>query len=266
MKTTTRTVIAAPAIGLAALMFSAAPALAAEGSAQADLQPIVVNGADGSGSAMVSISGTTLTFTLAAEGLLADAPHAAHIHYGEDARNECPAESDNTAEALEGETNPEEHLTVTEGAPAYGAIIVSLTTTGDSSPDSGLAVDRFGVGDDIDYSRGDVQVTEAVAEDILSGESVVVVHGVDHNGNGTYDAGTRGVSDLDPSLPGEATDPALCGVLNASQMSAMPAGGVDTGAGSTSVLQNAGLIGAGSVALIGGAALLARRQFSTDSR
>lgn len=265
MKTTTRAAMTAPVLGLAALLMSAAPASAADGSVQGNLTPIPVNGVDGSGSAMVQISGTTLSFTLAAEGLLAGAPHAAHIHYGEDARNECPTAAANTAAALEGETNPEAHLTTSEGAPSYGGIVVSLTTSGDTSPDSGLAVDRFGTGDDISYSRGDVQVTEELAEDILSGESVVVVHGVDYNDNGEYDLGERGPSDLDPSLPGEATDPALCGVLNASQMSAMPEGGVDTGAGSTSVLQNAGLIGAGSIALIGGAALLARRQFSTDS-
>jgi hypothetical protein len=38
------------------------------------------------------------------------------------------------------------------------------------------------------------------------------VHGVDHDGDGVY--GGSVVSDLDPSLPTEATDPALCGVLS----------------------------------------------------
>ena len=59
------------------------------------------------------------------------------------------------------------------------------------------------------------------------GQSVVVVHGVDHNDNGKYDGDTK--SDLDPSLPTEATDPAICGVL-----AAAPAGGVQTGGGGTS--------------------------------
>lgn len=108
-------------------------------------------------------------------------------------------------------------------------------------------------------------MSQEVADAIVAGEGVVVVHGVDHNDSGAYDAGDRGVSDLDPSLPGEATDPAICGVLNASQMSGMPAGGVDTGAGSTSGIENAGLIGAGSLALLGGAALVARRRLATDS-
>lgn len=263
----TRTAIAAPVLGFAALLAFAGPAAAAEGSVQASLSPVPVNPVDGSGEAMVEISGTTLSFTLAAQGLLAGVPHAAHIHYGETARNECPTAADNNAAALPGETNEQEHFSTTEGAPAYGEIVVSLTKTGDTSPDSGLAVDRFAVGSEFEYSRGDVQVTEELAEDILSGESVVVVHGVDYDGDGAFSAGNRGMSDLDPALPGEATDPALCGVLNASQMGDMPAGGVETGAGSTTGTENLGLIGAGAgaVAAAGGVALYARRRFSTDN-
>lgn len=255
MRTVTRTAVAAPAIGLAALLLAAGPAAAADGSTQGSLTPVPLNGVDGSGSAMVEVSGTTLSFTLAAQGLLADAPHAAHIHYGEDARNICP-----TAEA---DTDGSGTINVTEGAPFYGGIMVSLTTSGDTSPDSGLAVDRFAVGPDFEYMRGDVTVTEDVAQDILSGDAVVVVHGVDHDDSGAYDGDTP--SDLDPALPTEATDPALCGVLQASQMTDMPAGGVDTGAGSTSGVEHAGLVGAAGVAALGGVALLARRRFSTDS-
>jgi hypothetical protein len=268
LNTTTRTVLAAPALGMAALFALAGPAAAAEGSTNADLKSIVVNDVGGTGKAMVEISGTTLSFTLAAQGLLDNAPHAAHIHFGSTARHECPTTSDNNAAALPGETKPEEHLTTTEGAPAYGEIVVSLTKTGDTSPDSGLAVDRFDTGGDFEYSRGDVQVSEDVAKAILAGQSVVVVHGVDHNGNGKYDAEGRGESDLAPgnaAVPGEATDPALCGVLNASQMGSMPQGGVETGAGSTTGTENAGLIGVGALATVGGAALLVRRRFSTDN-
>ena len=260
MRRTTRTAFAATTLGLAAAFATAGPALAADGSVQGELSPVPVNGVDGSGQAMIQIEGTTLSFTLAAQGLLDGAPHAAHIHYGEESRNSCPTEADNTAAALEGETNPADHLTTTETGAAYGPIVVSLTTTGDTSPESGLAVDRFAATADIDYSRGDVQVTEEVAEDILSGEAAVVVHGVDHDGDGTYSPGQRGVSDLDPALPGEATDPAICGVMNASQMGAVPEGGVDTGAGSTAGTENVGLIGAGALAAAGGTLLVVRRR------
>ena len=252
----TRAAMTVPVVGLTALLATAGPAAAAEGSAWGNLTPVPVNPVNASGEAMVKISGTTLSFTLAAQGLLADAPHAAHIHFGADARNECPTASDNNAAALEGESHPEEHFTTTEGAPAYGGIVVSLTTTGDTSPDSGLAVDRFGVGNDFEYSRGDVEVSEEVAQAILSGKAVVVVHGVDYDGDGAYSMGERGVSDLDPSLPGEATDPALCGVL-----STTPNGGVAAGDGSSSGTETALPYVLGGIALsaAGGAAFAARR-------
>jgi hypothetical protein len=267
LKSFTRAAVTVPVLGLAALFTSTGVAAAADGSVQGSLSPVPAGAAEGaSGEGMVEISGTTLSFTLAAQGLLDGAPHAAHIHYGESARNECPTDADNNAAPLEGETNEAEHFTTTEGAPAYGDIAVSLTLTGDTSPDSGLAVDRFESTGEFEYMRGDVQVTEELAQDILSGESVVVVHGVDYDGDGTYSAGERGASDLDPSLPGEATDPALCGVLNASQMGEMPSGGVSTGGGSTTGTENAGLIGLGAAAVVGGGvALIARRRTSTES-
>ena len=56
-------------------------------------------------------------------------------------------------------------------------------------------------------------VPGAVLRAINSGKGVVVIHGVNPNGNGTYDFDGAGASELDPSLPAEATDPALCGVL-----------------------------------------------------
>jgi len=250
-----RTFLAAPAAGFAALLMMSAPAMAAEsGSAQADLESIPLNDAPGSGSAMVEIDGSTLSFTLAAEGLLADAPHAAHIHFGADARHECPTAED--------DADGSGTLNTTDGAPAYGPIVISLTTEGDTSPDSGLAVDRFGVGDDFEYSRGDVEVSADVATAILAGQAAVVVHGVDHDDSGAYDGDV--MSDLDPSLPTEATDPALCGVLQASQMS-MPTGGVQTGeaaVGGTDL----GLVAAGGVAVLaGGALLVTRRRTATDS-
>ena len=251
-----RKFLAAPAVGIAALLLTGAPAMASTGSgtAMADLQPVPLNDAPGSGSAMVEIDGTTLSFTLAYEGLLADAPHAAHIHYSEDTPGICPTPDQDTDDSGT--------LNTSETAVGYGGIIVSLTTEGDTSPDSGLAVDRFGVGDDVSYSRTDVGVTAEVAEDILSGEAAVVIHGVDHDGSGAYDG--EPVSDLSEDLPTEATDPALCGILQASQMSEVPAGGVDTGEAALGS-QNLALAAAGGAALVGGALVLARRRTATDN-
>jgi hypothetical protein len=238
MRTTTK--IATVALGSAALLpfLGAGMAQAADGTTMATLRPVALNGVKGSGTAMVTVKGTRIDVTMAANGLLADAPHAAHIHFGADARHECPVAAD--------DKDGSKTLNTTEGGPAYGPIVVSLTKTGDTSPKSGLAVDRFDTapGGKINYERGSITVSSDVAQAITEGKAVVVVHGVDHNGDGKYDGTAK--SDLDPSLPTEATDPAICGVL-----SAAPAGGMDTGAGGTSTPNNEGML------LLGGGLLLA---------
>jgi hypothetical protein len=196
-------------------------AAAADGSTMANLRPVALNGVDGSGTAMVEVRGTRIDVTVAASGLLPGNPHAAHIHFGADARHECPAASD--------DAKGDGTLNTSDGAPAYGPIVVSLTKSGDTSPASGLAVDRYSTapGGKISYSRGSIRVSSGVAKAIADGASVVVIHGVDHDNDGKYGGDTK--SDLDPSLPTEATDPALCGVL-----SAPPAGGAATGSGGSS--------------------------------
>lgn len=58
-----------------------------------------------------------------------------------------------------------------------------------------------------------MKTSRAVAHAIRQGEGVIVLHGVDYNNNGEYDFDSAGPSELDSSLPAEATDPATCGVL-----------------------------------------------------
>lgn len=238
MRTTSK--IATATLGSAILLpfLGAGIAQAADGNTMATLRPVVLNGVEANGTAMVTVDGNRIDVTMAASGLLADNPHAAHIHFGADARHECPAAGD--------DAKKDGTINTTDGDPAYGPIVVSLTKTGDTSPDSGLAVDRFDTapGGKISYERGSIEVSSDVAEAIAKGQGVVVVHGVDHNDNGKYDGETK--SDLDPALPTEATDPAICGVLNAA-----PAGGVETGAGGTSTPNNEGML------LLGGGLLLA---------
>ena len=170
----------------------------------AHLDPL--NNSGVKGHAKVKSSHRKLHIEVEARGLAKNLPHAQHIHYGEQARNECPTVKD--------DTNGDFRLTTAEGVPAYGPIAVSLTKSGDTSPTSGLAVDRFPTAPRgmIDYERR-TSTSKAVARAIRDGEGVVVIHGVDYNGNGTYDFDSAGASELDPSLPAEATDPAVCGVL-----------------------------------------------------
>jgi hypothetical protein len=226
----------------AAVALGVGPAFAADGFVSANLKPVAGNGVEGSGTAMVDVQGNKITLTMAANGLLPDNPHAAHIHFGAEARHECPVLSD--------DTNGDGHLTTSEGGPAYGDIVVSLTKTGDTSPKSGLAIDRFDTapGGKLTYQRGSIKVASDVAKAITAGESVVVIHGVDYNSDGKYSGDTK--SDLDPKLPTEATDPALCGALRVA-----PAGGMHTGGGTAAE----GLKSSSNDAmlLVGGGALLA---------
>lgn len=174
-------------------------------SLDAELQPLNDSGA--TGHAHVEFKGKKAHVRIDARRLAKGLPHAQHLHFGADARNECPSVFD--------DANNDHRLNVAEGVPAYGPILKSLTTKGDTSPASGLAVDRFpatpkGVEKyerTIDFAPG------AVTRAVKNGKGVIVIHGVDHNGNGTYDFEGAGASELDPELPAEATDPALCGVL-----------------------------------------------------
>jgi hypothetical protein len=214
--------VAVAALGAAVVMpfVGMTSAFAANGDTMANLKPVALNDVNGSGTAMVSVKGDMLTVTMAASGLVKDQPHAAHIHFSAEARHECPVAGD--------DAKGDGHLNTTDGGPAYGEVVVSLTKTGDTSAKSVLAIDRFDTasGGSISYERGSIKVSSGVAQAIADGESVVVIHGVDYNDNGKYDGDAK--SDLDPSLPTEATDPALCGVLFAA-----PAGGAATGGGGT---------------------------------
>lgn len=241
------TLAAAPFLGMGV-------AFADDGDVSANLQPVVLNGVNASGTAMVQVRGTTINVTMQASGLLADNPHAAHIHFGADARHECPVasdDSDNTGT-----------INTTDGAPAYGPVVVSLTTSGDTSPDSTLAIDRFDTapGGEFTYQRGSIEVAPEIATAIADGQAVVVVHGVDYNNDGKYDGKAK--SDLDPKLPTEATDPAICGTLVAA-----PAGGADTGIGGSAAGSDTELlaIGGGLMLLAAGSGVATARRARSRS-
>jgi hypothetical protein len=165
-----------------------------------------LNNSGVTGHAHVKVEGKKLDVHYKAKGLAPNLPHAAHIHYGEQASHECPTVKD--------DKNHDFRLNVAEGLPRYGPIAVSLTTKGDTSPASGLAVDRFSTAPKgtINYDRT-IKTSKDVARAIRNGEGVLVVHGVDYNNNGKYDFDSAGKSELNAALPAEATDPAVCGVL-----------------------------------------------------
>ena len=198
-------------VGATALMgMTATTASAAGGShgrhLHAHLDPLNNSGAKGN--ADVHLRGKRAQVDIDARGLLKGMPHAQHIHYGEEARNECPTVRD--------DTNRDKRLNTVEGVPAYGPIVKSLTTRGGTHPvRDALAVDRFPTAPRgaVNYDRT-IRISDGeVRKAIRQGEGVIVIHGVDYNNNGKYDFDGAGKSELDPKLPAEATDPALCGIL-----------------------------------------------------
>jgi hypothetical protein len=169
----------------------------------ADLNPLNHSGAQGH--AVLQKDGRQLDTKINSHGLAPNLPHAQHIHGMAQAISECPT--------LAADTNDDGLVNTAEGLPSYGPIQVSLTTRGDTSPDSALAVDRFPAANSdglVNYKRT-FGVSAKVARNL--GDFAIVQHGVDLNGNGVYDF-SAGPSELDPTLPQEATIPANCGVID----------------------------------------------------
>ncbi|WP_394216694.1 CHRD domain-containing protein [Brachybacterium vulturis] len=221
-----------------------------QGSATLEAHLSELNDSGASGTAWITLDGNEVTVKLDSSGMLAEAPHAQHIHIG--GTNQCPDPN------MEG-TGVDGAIRTTDAADSYGGVQVSLTKEGDTSPDSALAVDRFPVGD-ATYERT-FEVNDDVAASLAKGDGSVVLHGVDHNGNGAYDGDQE--SDLDPSLPSEATDPAACGTLDLAQMEQWPEGGAETGDGTTAGIEQSGALLAGGGLLTAAAAggfALRRRQ------
>ena len=114
-----------------------------------------LNGSGASGTATAVVRNQKIQhIEVHAHGLSPDAPHAQHIHYGQQALNECPT--------LALDENGDGRINTVEGVPAYGPVVVSLTTTGDTTPASLLAVNRFPVAQDgkYDYSRDNIEFTD----------------------------------------------------------------------------------------------------------
>jgi len=250
----------APTVALgAAVLAMPASASAADGSSyQAQLKAL--NHSSASGSVMISLSGSQATVTENVSGLAAKFgtaayPHVQHIHIG--AKGTCPTTA--------ADANNDGVISTTEGAGNYGGIGATLSTSGDTSPAAGTTLTVAPSGASFNYSRTfDLDAKTMAA--LRNGTAVVVVHGLDPATLSKKAQGEK--SDLVPSLPLAATSPALCGTLVASQMSSMPGGAANTGGGSTSGIEDQGVLGLGGVLLaagLGAGALAMRRRTASDS-
>jgi hypothetical protein len=248
--------VAVSAIGLALMLPAAGAGAAAATSYQADLEPL--NHATGSGTLMLTLSGDQATVTEHVSGLAATFggkayPHVQHIHIG--AQGTCPSTA--------ADKNNDGVISTTEGAPSYGGIGVTLSTSGDTSPKAGTTLTVAPGGGGYDYSRT-ITLDAASMKSITGGTAVIVVHGLDPATLSKQAQGEK--SDLVPSLPLAATSPALCGPLALAQMSSVPGGAPETGGGSTSGIQDEGLIAlGGGLLLAAGGAFAARRRLVRQS-
>lgn len=237
--------LAAPsvALGIAVMAMPGIASAADSTSYQAKLGAL--NGSGASGTVMIQMNGDQATVTEKVTGLAgmfngAPYPHVQHIHIG--AKGECPTPA--------ADTDKDGVISTTEGAPAYGAIGTTLSTSGDTSPAAGTTLTVAPSGASFTYNRT-FALDAKTMESLKAGTAVVVVHGLDP---ATLSAAAQSKpSDLVPSLPLAATSPALCGALTASQMGSMPSGSAATGGGSTAGVEDQGLMALGGGLLAAGA-------------
>jgi hypothetical protein len=165
--------------------------------------PAADAGSNVSGKAKVWVTdANTVKVRVKARGLSPNLPHAMHIH-GKEAAGEiamCPGaerRNDLVDDGL---------IETVEGLADYGGILVSFTTSGDTSPASGLALERMPVTKQnglLRYNR-----TFEIPTNLASrlDELHIVVHGEDLNGDGAYGGRTTALG-----APLEAELPVACG-------------------------------------------------------
>lgn len=242
--------VAVCAVGLALMLPATGAGAAAATSYQADLKPL--NHSTASGTLMLQLSGSQATVTEHVDGLAATFsgkayPHVQHIHVG--AMGVCPTTA--------ADMNKDGVISTTEGAPSYGGIGTTLSTSGDTSPKAGTTLTVAPSGTGFDYTRT-FTMDAATMKSVTGGTAVIVVHGLDPATLSKQAQGEK--SDLVPSLPLAATSPALCGPLALGQMSSVPGGAPQTGGGSTAGIQDEGLIALGGGLLFAAAGAFAARR------
>lgn len=232
LKRAARAVLPIAAVALAVPFVTPASAFAAE-SVSVDLQELGKSGAKGSAT-LTPMSNGDLKIVLKSTGMTPNSPHAQHLHGSAGGMDfHCPTLAD--------DKNGNGYLSVEEGLPMYGDIFVSLTTSGDTTKASGLAVDRFPTADakgNLSYERT-IPAAQLPAGTIAHIKDLhIVQHGIDANNNGKYDLEALGESTFAkslgvPNIPEEATDVATCGMVAGAAAGSIPAGGVETGDGSS---------------------------------
>lgn len=177
-------------------------------SFDADLDEL--NGSGDSGDVRIEARGSDrVTVSVETEGVSPGVPHAQHLHIG--GEFECPTRR--------ADQNGDDLISTAEGKPAYGGVRITLTTEGDTSAGSALAVGRFPVADangQIDYERTLELPEDVSVQDLRS--ATFVQHGITglFGDPSSFDGSPR--SSLTGDLPIEATIPASCGEVSPSNL------------------------------------------------
>ena len=230
-----------------ALLLLPTPAYASE-NVVIKLQDVNRTGAAGTAAITMDDAGN-LTVVITATGLAPNLPHPQHLHGSHDAaETHCPAAGDKDGDGF---------ISVEEGVPEYGDVFLSLTTTGDTTFTSALAINRMPKAD----AHGNLNYRRTIPAADLPPDTAahlkdlhIVQHGIDANHNGQYDLAGLGESSFArslgvPNIPEEETDPATCGLPAAAAAANVPTGGVATGDGS-------GRLNPSTVYLVGGATIV----------
>ncbi|MCY1136395.1 hypothetical protein OWR29_00180 [Actinoplanes sp. Pm04-4] len=260
-----RTLLTVPVA--AALLLATPTAALADESVHVKLLELNNSGASGNAT-LTALDNGDLKISIRSTGLVPNSSHAQHLHGSATGMDfHCPD--------MSADTNGNGYVSTEEGMPVYGDIFVSLTTKGDTSKASGLAVDRMPIAD----AKGNLSYDRTIASADLPKGTVehlkdlhIVEHGVDANSNDKYDLDGLGESTLAKSaglsgIPEEATDPATCGMVSGAAVGSVPVGGVATGDGSTRD-RAAAWYGAGGLALLAalGIVVVTRRRSYVLSR
>lgn len=196
-------------VGLVMVVAAAVSAVAfaghhAKSKFQVVLNPIPHNtvadgGSNVTGKASLKVHGTQVHVKIHVRGLAPNLPHAMHIHGILGDANVCPpAAADTSGDGL---------ISLEEGAPFYGPVDTSFTTSGDTTAASALALERFPVADrhgNLNYNR-----TFTIPQNELDslGSLHIVVHGLALDGNSEGPVG--GYDTLF-----EAVLPVACGTIS----------------------------------------------------
>jgi len=172
---------------LATLGVAAVPLMFAT-PAQADTANFTLNELNGSGAhadaTITTNDDGSMTVSIDGTGFTPSMPHAQHIHGAASGDFFCPPAS--------ADANGDGQVATEEGLAQYGDIMVSLTTKGDASADSGLAVERMPVADasgNLSYERTipASAIPEGIAENVENLH--IVQHGLDRTGRGDLTTG-----------------------------------------------------------------------------